>query len=115
MDRDAWCDDFSDELIKPRPHVSHKLARTVALHHYGAKAHPRVAAREYDKRQRATAAAAAAPPAKKRRRRSARHVRQACGRPAAAVLVAPLVRRRDGRRHGRPLQTRELLSCEIQL
>jgi hypothetical protein len=51
MDRDAWCDDFSDELIKLRPHISHKLARTMALHHYDAKAHPRVAAREYHKRQ----------------------------------------------------------------
>ena len=28
MDRDAWCDQFSDELKKLRPHVSGKLART---------------------------------------------------------------------------------------
>jgi hypothetical protein len=51
MDRDAWCDDFGDELIKLRPHISHKLARTMALHHYDARAHPRVAARDYHKRQ----------------------------------------------------------------
>jgi len=51
VDRDRWCDDFSDELIKLRPHVSGKLARTIALHHFDAKAHPRVAAREYHARQ----------------------------------------------------------------
>jgi hypothetical protein len=32
MTRDEWLDQFSDELIKLRPHVSHKLARTLALH-----------------------------------------------------------------------------------
>jgi hypothetical protein len=67
MDRDAWCDDFSDELIKLRPHISHKLARTMALHHYDAKAHPRVAAREYHKRQEPGLPAT---PAGKRTRRS---------------------------------------------
>jgi hypothetical protein len=38
MDRDSWCDDFVDELLKLRPHISHKLARTMAPHHYHAKA-----------------------------------------------------------------------------
>jgi hypothetical protein len=51
MDRDAWCDQFSDDLKKLRPHVSERLARTLALYQFDAKAHPRVAAREYHKRQ----------------------------------------------------------------
>jgi hypothetical protein len=51
MDRDEWCDQFSDELKKLRPHVGSKLAWTLALHQFDAKAHPRVAAREYHKRQ----------------------------------------------------------------
>ena len=52
VDRDRWCDDFVDELIKLRPHVSHKLARTLALHQYDAKEDPRDKARQYDKAQR---------------------------------------------------------------
>jgi hypothetical protein len=51
MDRDEWCDQFSDELKKLRPHVSDRLARTLALHAFDANEHPRVAAREYHKRQ----------------------------------------------------------------
>ena len=51
MTRDEWLDQFSDELIKLRPHVSHKLARTLALHAYSASAHPREAARDYHARQ----------------------------------------------------------------
>jgi hypothetical protein len=64
VDRDAWCDQFSDELKKLRPHVSDRLARTLALHQYDATAHPRVAAREYDARQRGTEPT----PSKKRKR-----------------------------------------------
>jgi hypothetical protein len=56
VDRDRWCDDFVDELIKLRPHVSHKLARTLALHQYDAKEHPRDKARQYDKAQRGESA-----------------------------------------------------------
>jgi hypothetical protein len=63
MDRDAWCDQFVDELKKLRPHVSDRLARTLALHHHGAKAHPRDAARQYDKAQRG-----GPPPAKQKRK-----------------------------------------------
>jgi|EndMetStandDraft_4_1072995.scaffolds.fasta_scaffold31171_2 hypothetical protein len=60
MTRDEWLDQFSDELIKLRPHVSHKLARTLALHAYVAAAHPRTAAREYHARQQPAAAPVAA-------------------------------------------------------
>ena len=60
MDRDSWCDDFVDELIKLRPHVSHKLARTMALHLFDVKEHPRVKAREYHKRQEPSLPAKAA-------------------------------------------------------
>jgi hypothetical protein len=59
MNRDDWLDQFSDELIKLRPHVSHRLARTLALQSYAADAHPRTAARDYDARQRPAAPAAA--------------------------------------------------------
>ena len=38
MTRDDWLDQFSDELIKLRPHVSHKLARTLALQAYSGSA-----------------------------------------------------------------------------
>jgi len=55
MTRDEWLDQFSDELIKLRPHVSHKLARTLALHAYAADAHPRTAARDYHARQQPAA------------------------------------------------------------
>jgi hypothetical protein len=57
MTRDDWLDQFTDELIKLRPHVSHKLARTLALQCYGEQEHPRVAAREYHARQQPAPAA----------------------------------------------------------
>jgi hypothetical protein len=63
MERDDWCSDFSDEIRKLRPHLPYKLAWTLALHHYDAKAHPREAARQYDKAQRGEPPEA---PAKKR-------------------------------------------------
>jgi hypothetical protein len=52
MTRDDWCDQFFDELLKLRPHMGHRLARTLALHHYKPAEHPRDAARQYDKAQR---------------------------------------------------------------
>ena len=60
MTRDDWLDQFTDELIKLRPHVSHRLARTLALQAYAADAHPRTAAREYHARQQPAAPAVAA-------------------------------------------------------
>jgi hypothetical protein len=65
MTRDDWLDQFSDELIKLRPHVSHKLARALALHAYAADAHPRTAAREYHARQQPAAPAVLAKRAKR--------------------------------------------------
>jgi hypothetical protein len=66
MTRDEWLDQFSDELITLRPHVSHKLARTLALQAYAADAHPRGAARDYHARQTPAApVVAAAKPAKR--------------------------------------------------
>ena len=65
MTRDDWLDQFSDELIKLRPHVSHKLARTLALHAYASEAHPRTAAREYHARQQPAAPAVVAKRAKR--------------------------------------------------
>jgi hypothetical protein len=56
MDRDTWCDRFVDELKKLRPHVSKRLARTLALHQYKADDHPRDAARRYDRAQRGESA-----------------------------------------------------------
>jgi hypothetical protein len=64
MTRDDWLDQFSDELIKLRPHVSHRLARTLALQAYAADAHPRTAAREYHARQTPAAPVVAAKRAK---------------------------------------------------
>ena len=60
MTRDEWLDQFSDELIKLRPHVSHKLARSLALHSYSESAHPREAARDYHARQTPAAPVVAA-------------------------------------------------------
>jgi len=68
MDRDSWCDDFIDELLKLRPHTGHRLARTLALHQYDPKEHPRDRARQYDKAQRGGAAPSDDLP--KRRRKS---------------------------------------------
>jgi hypothetical protein len=61
MTRDEWLSQFCDELMKLRPHLSERFARTVALSRYGSE-HPRVAAREYDQQQRPVA-----PPAAKKR------------------------------------------------
>jgi hypothetical protein len=61
MTRDEWLNQFCDELLKLRPHLSEKFVRTVALSRYGSE-HPRVAARAYDQQQQP----AAAPVAKKR-------------------------------------------------
>jgi hypothetical protein len=66
MTRDDWCDQFFDELLKLRPHMGHRLARTLALHQYNAAEHPRDKARQYDKAQRGEPPAA---PAKKKRSR----------------------------------------------
>jgi hypothetical protein len=52
MDRDSWCDQFFDELLKLRPHMGHRLARTLALHQYDPAEHPRDKARQYDKARR---------------------------------------------------------------
>jgi hypothetical protein len=48
MTRDEWLDQFTDELLKLRQHLTAKFARTLALQNYDAKEHPRVKAREYD-------------------------------------------------------------------
>jgi hypothetical protein len=52
MTRDEWLQQCEDELRKLRPHLSSKFATTIALQLYSEKEHPRVAAREYDARQR---------------------------------------------------------------
>jgi hypothetical protein len=59
MDRDTWCDQFVDEPKKRRPHVTDRLALTLALRHHDAKAHPRGAARQYDMGQRGESVPAA--------------------------------------------------------
>ena len=64
--RDDWCDDFIDELIKLRPHATHRFAKTLALHQYDPAEHPRDRARQYDKAQRA--AAPSSEPSKRRRK-----------------------------------------------
>jgi hypothetical protein len=61
MTRDDWCAGFFDELLKLRPHMGHRLARTLAMHHYKPAEHPRDLARQYHKQQQPQAA-----PAKKR-------------------------------------------------
>lgn len=58
MTRDGWLQRFEDELKKLRPHLTGKVAYTLALQAYNEKEHPRVAARDCHKRQQ--------PPAKKR-------------------------------------------------
>jgi hypothetical protein len=63
MNREDWLEQFIDELKKLRPHLGDRFARTLALQAYSDE-HPRVAAREYDRRQRATEAPTL--PAKKR-------------------------------------------------
>jgi hypothetical protein len=54
-DRDSWCDQFSDELLKLRQHTGHQLARTLALYRYDPAQHLRDMARQYDKAQRSDA------------------------------------------------------------
>jgi hypothetical protein len=51
VDRDSWCDQFSDELLKLQPHTGHGLAPTLALHQYDPVEHPRDKARQYHKAQ----------------------------------------------------------------
>lgn len=58
MTRDEWLSQFEDELKKLRPHVGDRLAWTLAAQVYHPDVHPRVAAREYDRRQKAAEAAA---------------------------------------------------------
>ena len=48
MTRDEWLDQFADELLKLRQHLTAKFARTLALQRYDDKEHPRLKAREYD-------------------------------------------------------------------
>jgi len=62
MTRDEWLQQCEDELRKLRPHLSSKLAGTLALQLYSTQEHPRVAASEYHARQQPPAPA----PAKKR-------------------------------------------------
>jgi hypothetical protein len=64
MTRDDWLSQFEDELKKLRPHLSGKIAYTIALQQYNDKEHPRDLARQYDKRLRPSPAPAA--PTKKR-------------------------------------------------
>jgi hypothetical protein len=60
MTRDEWLQQFEDELIKLRPHLSGgKVAYTLALQAYTEIEHPRVAAREYHKRQQPSASSTA--------------------------------------------------------
>jgi hypothetical protein len=58
MTRDEWLDQFVDELLKLRQHLTAKFARTLALQCYDVKEHPRVRAREYDASLRAKPAPA---------------------------------------------------------
>ena len=52
MTRDQWLQQFEDELVKLRPHLSGtKAASTIALSTYNAKEDPRDKAREYHKGQ----------------------------------------------------------------
>jgi hypothetical protein len=48
MTRDEWLDQFTDELLKLRQHLTAKFSRTIALQRYDANEHPRLKAREYD-------------------------------------------------------------------
>jgi hypothetical protein len=46
--RDEWLDQFADELLKLRQHLTVTFARTLALQRYDAKENPRLKAREFD-------------------------------------------------------------------
>jgi len=56
--RDEWLDQFSDELLKLRQHLTAKFVRTIALQRYDDKKDPRLMARQYDASFRPKAAAA---------------------------------------------------------
>ena len=61
MTRDEWLQQFEDEIVKLRPHLTGgKIAYTLALQKFDLKEHPRDLARQYDKSLRPPA------PAKKR-------------------------------------------------
>ncbi len=62
MTRAEWISQCEDELRKLRPHLTEKIVYTLALQLLDEKEHPRVAAREYHKRQQPPQPA----PAKKR-------------------------------------------------
>jgi hypothetical protein len=47
MTRDEWLDQFTDELLKLRQHLTVTFARTLALQRYDAKENPRLKAREF--------------------------------------------------------------------
>jgi len=64
MTRDDWLSQFSDELIKLRPHLSERFARTLALSAYSTE-HPRVAARQYHAQQQPSPGPAVAKRAKR--------------------------------------------------
>lgn len=63
VDRHAWVMDFSEALRELRPHLSLKLAATVALTEYRAGQNPKKAAAAYHRRHGTEPLAA---PAKKR-------------------------------------------------
>ena len=46
--RDEWLDQFTDELLKLRQHLTATFARTLALRRYDAKENPRLKAMEFD-------------------------------------------------------------------
>ena len=52
--RGAWCDQFVHELVKLRPDLPLRLARTLALLHLSADELPSSAARRYAAEQRGT-------------------------------------------------------------
>jgi len=57
ISRDAWVLKFTERLSELRPHLSDKVARTLALQQYKPQEHPRDLARQYDKAQRSPAPA----------------------------------------------------------
>jgi hypothetical protein len=52
--RNAWRNQFVNELVKLRPDLPLRLARTLALLHLSADEQPSSAARRYDAEQRGT-------------------------------------------------------------
>lgn len=52
MTRDEWLSQCEDELKKLRPHLSERIATTIALQLWSTgQDHPRLAAREYHAKQ----------------------------------------------------------------